>query len=102
MLDRPHPPGSTGARLDLVGHEQDAVVVADLAQSGEEVVFGNDVAAFALDRLDHDRGDFVGRDEPLEDATLELVQPYVAEGHVVDAGEHGPETGVVLGLRRCE
>ena len=59
VLDRPHLPGAAGARLDLVGDEQDAVLGAQLAQALEEAVLGDDVAALALDRLDDDRGDLV-------------------------------------------
>ncbi len=50
-------PGPTGARLDLVGDEQDPVPVAELAEALEEAVLGDDVAALALDRLDDDRRD---------------------------------------------
>ena len=72
--------------------------IADAAQAREEVVVGYDVAALALDRLDDDRGDLVGRDEAFEHAVLELVETGAAERHVVDAGEHRPEAGVVLRL----
>ena len=95
-------PGAPGAGLDLVGDEQDPVAVAQLAQARQEVVLGDDVAALALDRLDDDRGELVGRHQALEDALLELVEALVAERHVVDAGEHRAEVGVVLGLRRGE
>ena len=46
--------------------------VADLAQALQEAVLGDDVAALALDRLDDDRGDLVGRRELVEQ---DLVEP---------------------------
>ena len=98
VLDRPHLPGAAGARLDLVGDEQDPVPVAQLAQARQEVVLGDDVAALALDRLDDDGGELVGRHQALEDPALDLVEALVAERHVVDAGQQRAEVRVVLRL----
>ena len=61
-----------------------------LARRGQEAGGGDDVAALALDRLDDDRGDLIGRDQALEHAALELVETGVAEGHVVTPGSIGP------------
>ena len=59
-------PGAPEAGLDLVDDQQDAVLVADLAQSAQELE-GRDVeAALALDRLDDDRGDARRLDVRLE------------------------------------
>jgi hypothetical protein len=57
MLEGPHPAGPAVARLDLVGHEQDSVLVAQLAQAAQERDRGREVAALALDGLDEDRRD---------------------------------------------
>ena len=99
VLDGPHLAGASRARLDLVGDEQDAVAVAQLAQVREEVVLGNDVAALALDGLDDDGRELVGGHQALEDALLDLLDALVAERHVVDAGKERTEVGVVLRLR---
>ncbi|OGN84948.1 MAG: hypothetical protein A2X23_01630 [Chloroflexi bacterium GWC2_73_18] len=100
MLDRPHLAGAAHPRLDLVGDEQDAVLVADPSQAGEEVVVGDEVAALALDRLHHDGGDLARRHQVPEDLPLDEVEPLArAEGGVVDAGQERPEAGVVPGLR---
>ena len=50
------------------------MLVADPAQALEEAVLGDDVAALALDRLDDDRGDLVGRDELVEEDLVEPAQ----------------------------
>ncbi len=42
-----------------------------LAQPLQELIGRDDVAALALDRLDDDRGDFVGRDEVHEQLMLD-------------------------------
>ena len=56
-------PGAPHARLHFVDDEQDAVLRRQLAQPLQELIGRDDVAAFALNRLDDDRGDFVGRDQ---------------------------------------
>ena len=100
VLDRPHLAGPPGARLDLVGDEQDAVLVADRAQALEEAVLGDDVAALALDRLDDDRRDLVGRGELVEQDLVEPAQVLdPAVRRVEDARQQRPEARVVLGLR---
>ena len=100
VLDRPHLAGATRAGLDLVGDEQDAVAIADFAQALEEAVLRDDVAAFALDRLDDDRGDLVGRSELVEQDLVEPAQVLdPAVRRVEDARQQRPEAGVVLGLR---
>ena len=100
VLDRPHLAGPPGARLDLVGDQQDAVLVTDVAEALEEPVLGDDVAALALDRLDDDRRDLVGRRELVEQDVvepLEVLDPAVRG--VEDPRQQRPEAGVVLGLR---
>ena len=92
MLDRPHLAGPPGAGLDLVGDEQDAVLVADPAQALEEAVLGDDVAALALDRLDDDRGDLVGRRQLVEQDLVEPAQVLdPAVRRVEDARQQRPE-----------
>jgi hypothetical protein len=98
VLDRPHLAGATSARLDLVGHEQDPVLVADTPQARQERVIGDDVPALALDWLHDDRRDLVRGNETLEDARLQLVQACAAERDMDHAGQQRPEAGVVLGL----
>ena len=62
---------------------------------------GDDVAALALDRLDDDRGDLVGRDELVEQDLVEPAQILdLAVRRVEDARQERPEPGVVLRLRR--
>ena len=80
--------------------EQDPVLVADRAQALEEAVLGDDVAALALDRLDDDRGDLVGRGELVEQDLVEPAQVLdLAVRRVEDARQQRPEAGVVLRLR---
>ena len=101
VFDGPHLAGPARARLDLVGDEQDAVLVADVAQALEEAVLGDEVAALALDRLDDDRGDLVGGRELVEQDVvepLEVLDPAVWS--VEDARQERAEAGVVLRLRR--
>ena len=77
------------------------MLVADVAKALEEPVLGDDVAALALDRLDDDRRDLVGRRELVEQDVvepLEVLDPPVRG--VEDPRQERPEAGVVLGLRR--
>ena len=69
----------------------------------QEPGLGHDVAALALDGLDDDRGDLVGRHQPLEQ---HLVEPGEVgeppERGVVHAWQQRPESAVVLGPGRGE
>ena len=67
VLAGEHLAGAAHARLHLVDDQQDAVLRRQLAQALQERRRRHDVAALALDRLDDDRGDFVGRDQVHED-----------------------------------
>ena len=67
MLEGEHLARASHAGLHLVGDEQNAMLLREIAQPLQKRLRRNDVAPFALDRLDDDRRDFVGRDEMDED-----------------------------------
>src|SRR3972149_6102606 len=71
---RPPAPGAPHPRLDLVGDQQDAVLVADLPEPTQEGGGGGKVAAFALDRLDDDGRHVARRDEATPDAAGQHLQ----------------------------
>ena len=101
--------GAAEAADDLVEHEQDAVRVADLAQSLEIALGRHEAAGRAGDRLDEARGDVLGAvqvDEaheilgeldavrafaPREEVLLEVRVP-----HVRDPGQPGTELAAVV------
>ena len=66
VVDREHPPGSTEARLHLVGDEQDAVTAAHVDDPLDEPCRCGDVAALAEHRLEDRRRRLVGRGHRLE------------------------------------
>ncbi len=92
MLIRPELARAPHPRLDLVEDEQDARLVAELAQSGQIAVVGHVDPAFALDRLDEDGGG------PAVDRALESLE--VIEVDVLEAPGQRLEAVVVLLLRR--
>ena len=47
--------------LDLVGHHDDAMVIAEFSQIGQELGFGDIITAFALDRFEEHGSDLVRR-----------------------------------------
>src|SRR5690606_15924427 len=88
---------------DLVGDEEDAVLVADSAQTLQEAILGDDVAALALDRLDDHRRDLARRYEALEENLVEPAQILdLPVWGMEDPGQQRPEASVVLRLRRRE
>ena len=114
MFAREHLAGATDARLHFVEDQQDAVLVAELAQAGEKAVGRHEIAAFALDRLDQDRRDFGGRHVALEqhadviEHRLALVAASqqravrVRVGHVRDAGHRRRKAFLLRVLARGE
>src|SRR5580704_7739014 len=104
---RPPFSGAAHAGLHFVGDEHDAVLAANALQLLQKEVWCNDIAAFALNRLDDDAGDFLGIKEPLENLLLEQFENFRAAGfrsvavstaigvrewNVFDAREQGTET----------
>ena len=94
VLEGPHAPGAAVARLDLVGDEQDAVPVGQLAQAAQEGSRGGHVAALALHRLD-DEGGRARRRHDRGEEPLEVVQGGGAGGLLV-----APEVAVGVRERR--
>src|SRR5205814_10181406 len=75
MLGREHLPGPPDPALDLVKDEQDAMLIAELAESRQEVEGRDDITSLALDRLDEDGGQLLRRaDGPQQGAdALEIA-----------------------------
>ena len=93
------------------------MAVAEVAQRGEPAVRRHDVATLPEDRLDDDRGHLLGRDDPLHQEALDVVDrreallvaprrhlhvAAVAVVGVQHAGQERTEPGAVLRLRRRE
>ncbi len=110
------PPFSCAAHagLDFVGDKHDAVLATNALEFLQEEVGSNDVAAFALNRLDDDAGDFLGIKEAFEDLLFEYLKDFraagfrsVAEGaaigvrkrNVLDAGKQSAKTLALRGFR---
>src|SRR6478609_2363390 len=107
MLDREEAAGAGKAALNLVTDEDDAVLVADLTQSLHELERRRDEPTLALHRLEHDRGDVLGRDDRREGTTESRERlggrraaECVRVRHAVDLGGERAEAGLVrMGLR---
>ena len=66
MLGGPHLAGTAHAALHFVEDQQDAVTIGQAPQLFEENLRRNQIAAFALDRLDDDARHFLGRNDGAE------------------------------------
>ena len=80
--------GTAGADLDLVKHQQDALLVAQVAQALEELLAGGADAALALDGLGEDGANVVAH---LLLHGLQVVELSIAEA----LGQGGEPLGVV-------
>ena len=96
MLDGEPGAGAAEARLDFIGDEQDAVLVADRAQRLPHLGRDGNVAAFAQHRFEDDRGDAarvrIGQEQRLETLDRVLDRDAVArigEGGSEDVGGEG-------------
>ena len=70
MLDRPPLAGAPDAALHLVDHQQNAVTVADATKFLHKNRGRDDVAAFPLNGLDENGGNFLGCEGGLEQLFL--------------------------------
>ncbi len=70
MLNSPPFARTTGAALNFVGDQQDAILVANGPQAGEEVGCRDYIAAFSLDWLYQNAGHVGGVDQILEKLVL--------------------------------
>ena len=102
MLHREHLAGARKARLDLVGNQQDAVLVANLAQRRHEIARRFVEPALALHRLKDDRSNARWIDIGLEQAVErgkrigdgDAVQRY-RKRRVENIARHGAEADLV-------
>ena len=98
MLEREHLAGAGKAGLDLVGDEQNAMLVAQRPQAPHEIERGDVEAALSLHRLDDDGGD-ARRVGVVFEQRLQRVEALLAadpvigvrEGDVIDVGGNGPK-----------
>ena len=112
MLGGEELPGAPHPRLDLVGDEEDPVLVGEGSKLREEFLLGDEVAALPLDRLHDDGRDLFRRGDALEKRLLQVVEAFDVAGlgrlahrtsialrvvRVVHLGEHGT---VALPLHR--
>eukprot|EP01136_Pigoraptor_vietnamica_P035616 Opistho-1_new@101189 len=113
VLDRKHVARASKARLDLVAHEQNVVLLANLLDARDEVGRRVDVAALAEDGLNHGARRFL-RGALLVQKELKLLDAVVAQLRArervgklarvrvrrdVDAGHEGPKARAVNRLR---
>lgn len=102
VFDGKHLAGAGETSLHLVGHEEDAVLIAEGAKATKKVGRGDIEATFALHGLEDDGGDLVGRDVTLKqggngvegiigrDAVI-----FDRKRNMVDLARQGPEAGFV-------
>jgi hypothetical protein len=90
-LEGEPPPGPPQPRLDLVGDEKDAPLVAELAHPGQVVRRRHDHPTLAENRLEEDRRARRGIERALHRAE-------VVEGHVGEPLRDRLKRGVLLGL----
>jgi hypothetical protein len=91
VLDRKHFSGAAHPALDLVGHEEDAVVAADFRQFLKVAGRRRDEPALPLNRFGHDTRHRLGVHVHDEEILELLRSDHVAEGHAVDLGRKGAE-----------
>src|SRR5215469_1839668 len=74
MLNGPPLSCAPSAGLHLVGNEQDPILVADAAEFLQEDGWGDDIAAFSLDRFDEDCGYFLRSQCCLEEFLFDVTR----------------------------
>src|SRR4029077_7474249 len=112
---RPHLAGASDAALHLVADEQDAVAIAQVAEVSQIPRRRHDVASLALDWLDENCGNAVGRDFLGEQLLLDprrappgalrlaaaiLATVAIGVGDVMNLGQEGREARALHRLAR--
>ena len=85
VLEAEQRAGAAKARLDLVRDQDDTVARGNLAQGPHEVCRSREEAAVALDRLDQDRSDAIGRD--------------LGREHLVQGAQRNLRSDAAVGIR---
>ena len=80
-------PDATDSRLHFIKDQQNAVPIAQLAQTRQKSIGRHQIAALALNRFDQDRGDFACRHIADEQYVFNVIENRLA---LVVAGEQRP------------
>ncbi len=73
MVASPPFSGSAQTALNFISDKKYSVLVTQLTQRWKETIWGNDVSAFALDRLNQNAGTFISGDKVSEDYILDIL-----------------------------
>src|SRR5688572_18152209 len=79
MLEAKHLARAPHAALHFVRDQKNSMLTSELLETRQEIGRRNDVAAFTLDRLHDDRGNFARIDGRLENHVLQIVDVSVWE-----------------------
>src|ERR1700682_1590947 len=78
MLGREHLSRAAHAGLHFVDNQHDVMLIADTAQTLQEILWRRHVSAFALNYLNDNTGNFIRRRGGLEQAFFDPVQRTAA------------------------
>src|SRR5262249_11301136 len=95
VIRRPPFSRASHAGLDFISDQQNAVLAAEFLEPAQKFRWSDDIAAFALNRLNENRGDFLGIDDTLEEFSFNMREG-VSCG-VLRANSVGATIGIGVG-----